>query len=508
MTGTRSRRLFTALSMAAAIGLFSCFGTAAANTQDTTAGTPEEQDTTDLDLQAALNYLRTVLETLRADLYILQAELAIFRQERADLEDARRKSLTPRLPLGLSRSTAGPFYSRRPADDEVICTAIGCAPDAPLEDLLLWGQNRLFAPLTSTLRRTFSGDQRGTVRTDDFYVRTISGDGADGFRVSYVADGIEDSVHFGADGFDTPECSGCYYVKDKKGREYWFWSFYEELTWADVYGGSFPGGDRPYFIFGARTESGKLPAGSASYFGRMYAEAYKRDDPDHNQRVEMGGRIALTADLDESTLHGAIRALWSRPRRGQWSFLSDTSAHFKIAGGTIVDGQFTASLIGMGDEDAAAGDTVRGYKGGILGEFYGPAAEEVGGVLSAGSDTHDRVLAGHFGAKKLDSAVPEGDLSFLSSAVHRDFSRSRVTLSSTAEVTAIESDGAGGYRVTYSVGGVKETVHLDAANDLGSFPTASTSYHERIGDRSYFLWNPDSYSAVPEFDHFDVRAWT
>ena len=37
--------------------------------------------------------------------------------------------------------------------------------------------------------------------------------------------------------------------------------------------------------------------------------------------------------------------------------------------------------------------------GSVLGEFYGPAAEEVGGVLNASSDAHNRVLAGYFAGK-------------------------------------------------------------------------------------------------------------
>ena len=36
-------------------------------------------------------------------------------------------------------------------------------------------------------------------------------------------------------------------------------------------------------------------------------------------------------------------------------------------------------------------ESVRGFEGSVLGEFYGPAAEEVGGVLNARRDEDLRV---------------------------------------------------------------------------------------------------------------------
>ena len=395
------------------------------------------------------------------------------------------------IPAGLAASTAEPVH----ATDEDDTVA-----------MLLPDSNNQFAPLSSTLQRTFSGEDVGTSIADDFHVKTISGDGANGFNVTYVVGDEERMVHFGADGFDTADCRSCYYVEDQEGRRYWFGEFNEVLDYADVYGGSFPGGSRPYFIFGARTESGNLPIGSVSYFGRMYVQAYKQDDPDNDQRVEMDGRIVLTADLDESTLDGVVQALRSKPRGGQWSGMSDTSAHFDITDGRMVDGQFTATLTGVGDQSAAADETVHGYEGSILGEFYGPTADEVGGVVSATSDVHDRVLAGHFGGERLNSTSSD-ELPAVSMATFVDRPGSAVSLSDRAGVTGVQRDGVGGFHVTYTVGGTEQAVHLEAT-DLASYPGAPYSYHERVGNHSYFLWDVTrSFYTDPEFDHFNANGW-
>ena len=190
----------------------------------------------------------------------------------------------------------------------------------------------------------------------------------------------------------------------------------------------------------------------------------------------------------------------------QWSSMSDASAHFNITGGRIVDGQFTATLTGMGAEDAESDDTVLGYKGGILGEFYGPAAEEVGGVLSASSDTHNRVLYGYFSGEQLNSTSSD-ELPAQSMALVVDRPESTVSIIGTAGVTGVQCDGAGGFHVTYTIGDDEQTVHLEAS-DLGSYAGTPFSYHERVENRSYFLWDAtNSFYNDPEFDHFNVNGW-
>ena len=70
--------------------------------------------------------------------------------------------------------------------------------------------------------------------------------------------------------------------------------------------------------------------------------------------------------------------------------MSDTNS-FEITDAEILDGRFTAKLKGKdSDENAMMDDqSVLGYVGDVLGEFYGPGAEEVSGVLNGSHDADD-----------------------------------------------------------------------------------------------------------------------
>ena len=107
-------------------------------------------------------------------------------------------------------------------------------------------------------------------------------------------------------------------------------------------------------------------------------------------------------------------------------------------------------------------ETVDGYSGHVLGEFFGPSATEVGGVLHAESADHGRVMAGVFGgtSTKPHPTIPEGDHAILSVAVDRDYSVPSTDLTDMARVTAVAGHGARGFRVTYNVDGTQEVVTL------------------------------------------------
>ena len=258
------------------------------------------------------------------------------------------------------------------------------------------------------------------------------------------------------------------------------------------------------------TRNNNLPAGSATYAGPFNAENHAAEYSSFDDRSVMRGESRLTADFSASTLRGEIvnvRVLG--PGESEYRRLPYTTS-FSIGDGHIVDGQFTASVSGVDSDPSAAQDhTLRGFEGDILGEFYGPAAEEAGGVLRATRDSDNRVLIGSFGGKRapeLDPSVPAGDLSALSVVVDRDWVASTVEPTDTAEVTAIGSDGANGLHVTYRVDGVDRRIRLqDQVNSgpFGGFPLVA-----RDADAIYYLADQTgSFLGTPEFDHFNVHDW-
>ena len=152
-------------------------------------------------------------------------------------------------------------------------------------------------------------------------------------------------------------------------------------------------------------------------------------------------------------------------------------------------------------------DTVQGFKGTVRGEFYGPAAEEMGAVVSAESTAHDRVLIGNFRGERLNPRTFDGERVPLSVGIERDYPTSQVQLTDTATVTAIEGDGAGGYHVTYQVDGTPQRIHLEAS-DYGSDPELPYIYASDGPNSPYVLFFASgSFSRIPEFDHFNAEGW-
>ena len=252
----------------------------------------------------------------------------------------------------------------------------------------LWEAASVFAPLTSTLEH--SNPEHSTGPSGDTYVKTIATDGNDGIRMTYVVRGEERMIHF----LPTD------YVEDELWENgmtsFWFSNDGEYYTT----GGIVEGGEvkeRMFWSTGARTNAVDLPAGTATYVGHMDAEDFSQFDPSNTVRYSLRADLSLTADFDASTLNGQITNIekeWRNPRPRVGFSLSDTT-RFDISDGQIADGQFTATLSGVDtDNRTPLHDSVRGYKGQVLGEFYGPAAEEVGGVIHATRDADLRVMSG------------------------------------------------------------------------------------------------------------------
>ena len=300
-------------------------------------------------------------------------------------------------PTGLHRNMADPVYASS-ANDKL---------DDLLEDLVEQGTR--FAPLTSALRSDWV--EVNSALDDDTYVEQTwveDGDSDDDSRihVAYVVHGQEQKAEFGAADFD-PQNE---FEKEIEGGAQWLWSvtgsFHRDpgYSYVDVYGfGHWVAGlsYRTYMSVGVRTDPANMPTGSATYAGRIRADAYKQDNPSSDFRYRVSGDLNLTADFDAGTLEGNVSGIHTRGQNeSSWSPLSETTS-FEIGSGQIADGQFTADLTGADTNSGAAlDDSLRGYEGNVLGEFYGPAAEEVGGVFTATRDADQRVLYGALHGRK------------------------------------------------------------------------------------------------------------
>ena len=183
------------------------------------------------------------------------------------------------------------------------------------------------------------------------------------------------------------------------------------------------------------------------------------------------------------------------------------TTYFSIDDGQIVNGQFTATLTG-GDSNANAAmdESLAGYEGSVLGEFYGPAAEEVGGVFTA--SRADRALVGSLGGERqlFNPGRLAGSVRTpVSVGVERDFTASTSQLTDTASVTAVVSDGADGFHVTYMIDGTSQRIHLPVSGyDLGG------DAYNTEGPPDYGIWqdyHARSYFVTSEFDYLSVNGW-
>ncbi len=381
---------------------------------------------------------------------------------------------------------------------------------------LLPDETRRFAPLTTAIERDSAAS---TTETGESHVKTISSDGNNGFHVTYVVDGEERTVHFEAADYNRGS-----YSTEVEGVQYWFWSvtgafdgtnknrgssLYRYMDLNSTIRAEADGEDyvahRGYLSYGARTAADDLPSGAANYSGTMDAETYLTSDPSRSQRESMRGILRLTANFGDGTLDGMVLGIRARTRNqdndgwNAWAALPDT-ARFEVGDGRVVDGQFTATLTGVDSEtDAASPSTVNGYEGNVLGEFYGPAAEEVGGVLNA--SRQDRVMLGVFAGKQGDpeaatglnrsmsapvyammaddtyEALSAGGRRFapLTATLRRDYWASSVTRDDGAYVKEawIEGgdviDGSGTLHVTYVADGEEHAIEFTAADYEGPY---------------------------------------
>ena len=362
------------------------------------------------DAQAALADAQETLAALR------MAEWIVEKRER-EIRDAQRLAGHEG---GLAESPASPVYAAR--DEDTLAS-------------FLPGGEVIFAPLSAALLLDSLGNDRG-VREPSLgaaYVKSVSGDGAGGFRVTYVIDGKETPVHFDTYRYYSHDWNAFYFydAETTEDDEYQLWpdigsfdegpndptetdrragrndgssefTYFDINAWNDNRGGARLQG---YSTYGVRTRPENLPLGSATYEGRMQGEIWDSEDSDRNNQTLIRGAVTLEANLDEREISGRIDDIHTRRA---WAYIDEyeplaVGNSIDISSTTIDEGRFTAHWAGNDlDANAANRETVRGFEGTVLGEFYGPTAEEVGGVLSGHRDatgtTPEQYLIGGFGA--------------------------------------------------------------------------------------------------------------
>ena len=170
--------------------------------------------------------------------------------------------------------------------------------------------------------------------------------------------------------------------------------------------GNYDGYLTGFSTFGARPES-LHDSGAATYSGEIGGKI--QDTETGNNRAFLKGDLSLSVDFGQESISGEVDEIEFQDRtvdraNRQYALIPDTN-RFQITGGEIADGQFTAALTGE-DSDSSRDlrTSVGGFQGDVLGEFYGPNAEEAGGILSAVRTEDGSLLVG-FIVTNLD--IPE-----------------------------------------------------------------------------------------------------
>ncbi len=382
-------------------------------------------------------------------------------------------------------------------------------------------------PALSTTVVRWRGAERGTELTEEFFVKSIRRNTNGEYVVDYV---LLDEAHQVTIPNNAADCTNACRVT-VNGREFSFWnatdndadtaSFedglgeYEYFASHRVFYQPEDAQGRMSFVFGVRNE--ELPMGTATYHGEFDIRTWEMADPDSERRQFITGTMRIVANFDMRALEGRVyRIRGSEPgddTRSVWP-----TSSFTLTNGRIVNGQFTATLTGVDSEPNTPFDeSVRDFMGHVLAEFYGPNAEEVGGVVSAIRDvagtTDDRVLYGFIGGRKTDRLTGVNDMEALSSGVDRDFEADSTALTAIERPT-VEAT-ADGYRITYMLDGQAQTVEL-GESDFGSNPISSgatTRYDKEKDGLDYLLWDETgSFASRRSFvgrfrpEHFDVFA--
>ena len=272
-------------------------------------------------------------------------------------------------------------------------------------------------------------------------------------------------------------------------------------------------GQRNFIVFGVGTPAAAVPKqGEAIYqqSGRLEANVYRQRSSSDSYRQQISGRVRIVANFDMSSLSGRIYSVRGAAP-GTTTLVSWPTSSFSITEGQInSEGQFTAKLTGF-DSDTSVpfrnfSKSVRGFVGTILGQFFGPNAEELGGVLSGSRDfdgtVYDQSLYGYIASSKFAPAKTLGSTGFIA-GILRDFQAGTSQLRDSNAMTTVGRT-ASGWKVTTN-GRMFELSDSDLGRDSRFPDIYLTSLSD--GEEAWLWSHTRGFSKTPEFSHFDVKGW-
>ena len=291
---------------------------------------------------------------------------------------------------------------------------------------LLPGGKITFSPLSVVIWRNYIGSDHGSALPDPgtAYVKSLSSDGKGGFRVNFVIDGNESRSHLPASLFSADIFRGS--ALDNRLVPYSLWSWTDSFdadpdepaatdrtdgaSYYDYFdingwqaGGAIVGNFRGFMTYGVRTLPQNLPPGSATYEGILQAEVWSADNWQWGSRTSLEGNIRLEVNFDEGAFTGRVDELRVRVRGARGFEPLPEGNSFDIANSSIDEARMVTEWVGVDPNGGVALlETIRGFKGTLAGEFYGPTADELGGVLSGRlaptSMSPEQFVVGTFGS--------------------------------------------------------------------------------------------------------------
>ena len=382
--------------------------------------------------------------------------------------------------------------------------------------------DRSFSAVSASVIRNYTTDTTSLPDDMELSVSSIQRNTGGGYDITYLIDGVERTAELLPEHCDevAGECTipghsfWTMFTPVPGGGQLDLTTFMEYFTVGHLNTNvtTTDGSDiqqRQMIVFGVETPAAAVPTqGEAVYSdGYFRADAYRQDSSSGNYRQRYSGSMWIVANFDMSSLNGRIFSVrGSEP--GSSNRVSLPTSSFTITNGQInSDGQFTATLTGMDSNSTVPfKESVRGFVGEIVGRFFGPNAEELGGAVNASRDVtgtdDDLNLYGYIAVGQLAPSKTLGSAGLLAGN-GRDFTAMTAELQEDDGMATVERI-ANGWRV--SVGG--RTVEFRDNPDYGSDSQFSTTYARSVSDGIAYFWRQAGGNwRIPEFNHFDVKGW-